>query len=56
LIRSKGKGGIDWYRHQKTILEPLLFPFAKECNDEAKRKGKKEALVMEDNAAPHAAR
>jgi transposase len=50
LERASGKGGIDWWRHQQTILLPKLFPFAHKC----KRK-RLDTLVMEDNAAPHAA-
>ena len=30
-IRKKGRGGIDWYRYQKYILEDLLLLFAEEC-------------------------
>jgi len=48
LVRDS-KGGIDWYRYQKHILHPLLFPFAQECQKE-----RPDTLVMEDNAPPHA--
>jgi len=41
----EGKGGINWYRYQKVILFPKLFPFAKKC--EKKRPG---TLIQEDNA------
>ena len=30
-VLKEGKGGINWYRYQKVILEPLLLLFAKEC-------------------------
>ena len=30
MTRS-GRGGIDWYRYQKKILEAKLIPFAKKC-------------------------
>jgi len=52
LVReSKGKGGIDWYRYYRCVLEPKLLPFAKECQID--RPG---TIVQEDNAAPHAHR
>jgi hypothetical protein len=31
LVRTKGKGGIDWWRYQQVILKPKLIPFALEC-------------------------
>jgi hypothetical protein len=46
---NEGKGGINWYRYQEKILEPLLLPFAKECLK--KRPG---TLVQEDKAPAHA--
>jgi transposase len=50
LVRdSNSKGGIDWYRYYRCILEKKLLPFAKECAKE--RPG---TVVQEDNAAPHA--
>jgi transposase len=48
LVRDS-KGGIDWYRYYRCVLEPKLLPFAKECLIE--RPG---TLVQEDNASPHA--
>ena len=30
-VLKKGRGGINWYRYQKVILEPLLLPFAQKC-------------------------
>jgi len=50
-VLNEGKGGINWYRYQKKILEPLFLPFAKECQKE--RPG---TLVQEDNAPSHASR
>jgi transposase len=50
-LSRDGKGGIDWYRYQKTILIPKLFPFAIEC--ERARPG---SLVQEDKAPAHAHR
>jgi hypothetical protein len=47
-VLKDGKGGINWYRYQKVILEPLLLPFAKECLKE--RPG---TLVQEDGAPSH---
>lgn len=49
LERKASKGGIDWYRYYKVILEGKLLPFAKQCK--AKRPG---TIVQEDNASPHA--
>jgi len=48
LERGK-KGGIDWYRYQKEILLPKLFPFAKECQVDRPK-----TVVQEDNAPCHA--
>lgn len=31
LVRTKGKGGIDWWRYQQVILKPKLIPFALKC-------------------------
>ena len=50
-IFREGKGGINWYRYQKVILEPLLLPFAKECLHE-----RPSTLVQEDGAPSHASR
>ncbi|KAK4096027.1 hypothetical protein N658DRAFT_528039, partial [Parathielavia hyrcaniae] len=30
-LSRDGKGEINWYRYQNTILIPKLLPFAKEC-------------------------
>ena len=30
FVRTKGKGGIDWYRYQEVILKKKLLPFAKQ--------------------------
>jgi hypothetical protein len=49
LERSKTKGGIDWYRYQKEILHPKLFPFAQEC-----AKTRPDTIVQEDRAPSHA--
>lgn len=48
LSRQAGGGGIDWYRYQKKILIPKLFPFAKECME-----SRPKTLVQEDNAPSH---
>jgi hypothetical protein len=48
-LERNSKGGIDWYRYNKEILEKKLFPFAKEC-----MKDRPNTIVQEDNAAPHA--
>jgi transposase len=42
------RGGINWYRYQKKILEDKLLPFAKDC--EVERPG---IMVQEDNAPAH---
>lgn len=42
LVR-KGKGGIDWYRYRKKVLEPLFIPFCKEHN----------LILQQDGASPH---
>jgi hypothetical protein len=47
LVRVS-KGGIDWYRYQKEILHPKLFPFAKECE-----KSRPDTIVQEDKAPSH---
>lgn len=44
--RNRGKGGINWYRYQNVILQPLLLPFVKERGPDT--------LVQEDNAPSHA--
>jgi hypothetical protein len=36
LVRDS-KGGIDWYRYYRLVLEPKLLPFAKECMIERPR-------------------
>jgi hypothetical protein len=33
-VLNDGKGGINWWRYQKTILIPKLLPFAQECKRE----------------------
>jgi hypothetical protein len=47
-IIKNGRGGINWYRYQKKILEDKLLPFAKDC--EVERPG---IMVQEDNAPAH---
>ena len=49
LERKALRGGIDWYRYYRTILEKKLLPFAKECLID-----RPNTIVQEDNAAPHA--
>jgi hypothetical protein len=49
MVVKKGKGGINWYRYRKKILEPKLLPWAK------KLMGKRpKTVVQEDNAGAHA--
>ncbi|KAH7471808.1 hypothetical protein FOMA001_g12984 [Fusarium oxysporum f. sp. matthiolae] len=48
LVRE-GKGGIDWWRYQQTILVPKLLPFAVECMKE-----RTNTVVQEDKAPAHA--
>ena len=47
LVRDN-KGGIDWWRYRKEILEPLLFPFAKRCLQD-----RPNTIVLEDSAPAH---
>ena len=47
LIGGLGKG-VDWWRYQQTVLQPLMFPFAKECLK--KRPG---TIVQGDKAPAH---
>ena len=49
LVREVSKGGIDWYRYQKTILIPKLLPFAKEYMED-----RPDTWVQEDKAPSHA--
>jgi transposase len=51
IVRTKGKGGIDWYRYQKEVLIPKLIPFAEEC-----MKDRPDTLVQEDKAPSHASK
>jgi hypothetical protein len=45
LVRDGKAGGIDWYRYNKHILLPKLFPFAKQCGSDY--------WVLEDGAPSH---
>jgi transposase len=51
LVRTKGKGGIDWWRYQQVILKPKLIPFALEC-----MKDHPHTIVQEDKAPSHASK
>jgi transposase len=42
-VREKGKGGIDWWRYRKNVLEPLLLPHCEEYG----------LILQEDGASPH---
>ena len=48
LERKASRGGIDWYRYYKVILEKKLLPFAKKCKETLPG-----IIVQEDNASPH---
>ena len=48
LERKASRGGIDWYRYYKVILEKKLLPFAKKCKETLLG-----IIVQEDNASPH---
>ena len=50
LVRDS-KGGIDWYRYYKCVLEKKLLPFAQECVID-----RLNTIVQEDNASPYAHR
>jgi hypothetical protein len=43
-LERSNKGGIDWFRYRKQVLEPLLLPFAKMIPN---------AWVLEDGAPAH---
>lgn len=47
-IWKKGVKGIDWYRYQKLILLPHLYPF-----DWKIKSLRGQAVLMEDGAGPH---
>ena len=46
--RSKGRGGIDWYRYQQVILKGKLLPFTQDH-----KKRYPHTIVQEDGAAPY---
>jgi hypothetical protein len=47
------KGGIDWYRYKKNVLDPLLYPFYDKLM-ESYRWGERGLIcLMEDGAGPH---
>ena len=48
VTQGKLRGGIDWYRYQKVILEPKLIPFVKECMMACL-----DTVVQEDKAPAH---
>ena len=48
MVVKKGKGGINWYRYRKKILEPKLLPFAKKLQQK-----RPSTIIQEDNAGPH---
>jgi hypothetical protein len=48
FVVKNGRGGINWYRYQKRILEEKLLPFAREC-----QKDRPKTIVQEDNAPAH---
>jgi len=48
-LSSDSKGGIDWSRYNKLVLEKKLLPFALEC-----MKDRPNTIVQENNASPHA--
>jgi hypothetical protein len=49
LERKATKGGIDWYRYWKEILQRKLLPFAIKW-----KLSRPKTIVQEDNASPHA--
>ncbi len=55
-VRSATRGGIDWWRYRTIVLEPLLLPFAKECNMKQEEKGKLPMIVQEDKAPSHSSK
>jgi hypothetical protein len=49
LERKASRGGIDWYRYYKVILEGKLLIFARRYKLTCPS-----TIVQEDNASPHA--
>jgi hypothetical protein len=47
-LERNSKGGIDWYRYHRVILEKKLIPFAKEC-----QKDRPKTIIQDDNASAH---
>ena len=47
------KGGIDWWQYRTIILEPLLIPYAQECNIQQAAKEKLPIIIQEDKAPAH---
>lgn len=48
LVRTAAKGGIDFWRYQKIILNGKLLPFAKQCQID-----RPSTIVQEDKAPAH---
>lgn len=46
--RKSGLRGIDWYRYQKNILKPCLYPFYHQVKAQ-----RGQVVLMEDGAGPH---
>src|SRR5271170_5385240 len=51
MTRTRRKGGIDWWRYQKHILEGKLIPFAKRM-----KLRRPNTIVQEDKAPAHASK
>ena len=49
--RTKGKGGIDWWRYQQHIIKGKLIPFANVC-----KRTRPDTIVQEDGAPSHNSR
>jgi transposase len=50
---TRRKGGIDCYRYQKEICEPLLYPFYDKMKASHARGERGPVVLMEDGAGPH---
>ena len=49
------KGGIDWYRYGKLIVQLKIIPFLRQCELSRAAQGLLEPMIVqEDNAPPHA--
>lgn len=55
-ITRDGKGGIDFWRYQQTILVAKLFPWVKKRNELQRLRGLEPLYIQKNNAAAHASK